>query len=141
MWWIIAVFMMIFMADVSVMQTHDISARNLVQVSAQQQAVQTVAYINSINDYLYSHPMTDGVVSDDDLPVKAPPGAKNLIQTSRVYVYQPDQKGLLWQLESASDTSALVGRVSAGRLQDATGTDMGVSVPASVPDGDVTYLN
>lgn len=141
MWWLIAVFMMIFVTEISVTQPHDLSGRSLVAVSAQQQAIQTVAYINSINDYLYSHPMTDGVVSDDQLPVKAPAGAKNLIQASRVYVYQPNAKGLLWQLENASDVSALIGKVASGRLLDATGTDMGVSVPSSIPDGDLAWLN
>ena len=141
MWWLIAVFMMIFVTEISVTQTHDLNAHSMTQVSAQQQATQTVAYINSINDYLYSHPMTDGVVSDDGLPVKAPTGAKNLIQASRVYVYQSNAKGLLWQLENASNTSALVGIVSAGRLNDASGTDMGVTVSATIPDGDVVYLD
>ncbi|HCA3439645.1 TPA: type IV pilus biogenesis protein PilM [Salmonella enterica subsp. salamae serovar 35:g,m,s,t:-] len=141
MWWLLAVFMMVFITLTSVTQSHDLSSRNIVQVEAEQQSMQTVAYLNAINDYLYSHPMTDGIVSDDSLPVKAPNGTKNLIQASRVYVYQPNQRGLLWQLENASDISALVGIVSAGRLTDASGTDMGVAVPSTIPNGDIVYLD
>lgn len=141
MWWLISVVIMIFVTSVSVTQSHHLSSRRVTEVSTQQQAIQTVAYLNAINDYLYSHPMTDGTIPDDALPVKAPPGVKNLIQATRVYVWQPNTKGLFWQLEKASDSSALIGLVTNGRMQDALGTDMGVSVPPQVPDGDIACLN
>lgn len=141
MYWLLAVFMMVLVSVVSISNRTNITSNDIIQSAAAQQAVQTVAYINSLNDYLYDHPQSSGVVSDDLLFVKAPTGAKNIIQDSRVYVYQPDKTGLLWELEHASSTSALIGKVKSGHLLDASGTDMGVAVPGAIPDGYVVYLN
>lgn len=141
MYLLLAVFMTILVSVISVSNRSNITSTDIAQTAANQQATQTVAYINSLNDYLYQHPQSEGVVSDDLLFIKAPFGAKNVIQDSRVYVYQPDKKGLLWELEHASSTSVLIGKVKTGHLLDALGTDMGVSVPSVIPDGNVVYLN
>lgn len=141
MHWLLAVFFTTLVSIISISERASITSTTIAQTTANQQATQTVAYINSVNDYLYQHPQSEGVVSDDQLFVKAPPGAKNVIQDSRVYVYQPDKIGLLWELTHASSTSALIGRVEAGHLIDVSGTNMGVSVPGVIPDGYIVYLN
>lgn len=141
MWWLLALIMMIFVTEVSISQLNELTPQSMVQVATEQQANQTMAYLNAINDYLYSHPQADGTVSDELLPIKAPKGAKNYIQASRVYIYQPNDKGLMWQLEQASTKSALIGKVSSGRLKDASGTDMGVTVPSAITDGYIVYLD
>lgn len=141
MFFIIALFITIFMAGLSGDISHGLNRYSEQQLSVQQQSCQTVEYMNALNDYLYDHPMSSGVVSADLIPVKPPTGGAHIIQDSRVYVYQPDKKGLLWELEATSDTSALIGKVASGRLQDALGTDMGVSVSSVIPDGDVVYLD
>ncbi|MGR7464121.1 type IV pilus biogenesis protein PilM [Klebsiella aerogenes] len=125
----------------AVNNTHDVTAQTAITVNAQQQAMQTVSWMNAINDWLYDHTMDAGTVPGADLPVKPPRNGQNVVQGGRAYVWQPDAPGLLYQLEAASDTSALMGRVKNGRLTDAIGTDMGVSVPSSIPDGDIVYLN
>lgn len=141
MFWIVMVFVAVMVSLSAVDSTHDVTAQTAITVNAQQQAMQTVSWMNSINDWLYDHPMDAGTVPNDALPVQPPRNGQNVIQGGRAYVWQPDAPGLLYQLEVASDASALMGRVKSGRLTDATGTDMGVSVPSSIPDGYVVYLN
>ena len=141
MWWLLALFMSIAVSMFSFYDSHSITAQTALTVTTQQQAMQTVAYLNAINDYLYDNPMSDGSVPDEDLPVTAPKNTANVISGNRVFVYQPPTTGLMYQLEKASTASALIGKVASGRLLDATGTDMGVTVPSAIPDGDIVYLN
>lgn len=141
MLWFIAAVMLVMISVSGLHNTHTVSAQTAIDVTAQQQALQTVMYMNALNDYLYSHPMTDGTLPDDTLPIRPPASGHHIIQAGRVYVWQTDSHGLLFQLEKASDTSALMGKVRNRRLTDVLGTDMGVSVPSDIPDGNVVYLN
>ncbi|XUA21463.1 type IV pilus biogenesis protein PilM (plasmid) [Citrobacter sp. OP27] len=139
--WLLACVMTILMSVVTLSNTHALNTHSAASVSAEQQADQTVAYMSALDDYLYDHPQTDGTVPDSTLPVMPPKNGHHIIQASRVWVWQPDAPGLLWQLEKTSEASALMGKVANGRLIDAIGTDMTVSVPSSIPDGSVVYLN
>ena len=141
MFWLLAIFMTVLMSVTSITVSTHISSNEIAQTEVNQQAIQTIAYINSVNDYLYQHPQSEGVISDDLLFVKAPNGAKNVLQNGRVYVYQPYKIGLLWALTQESLTSALIGHVDAGQLFDVAGTNMGVPVPGIIPDGYIVYLN
>ncbi|EAA5258726.1 hypothetical protein DP804_19890 [Salmonella enterica subsp. enterica] len=141
MFWFVPVLFALFITLSHAWHEPEHTAATAVTVSAQQRASQTIVYLNAINDYLYDHPQTSGTVDDSLLGVTPPAGCKNLIQSGRLYVYQPDTRGLMYQLKRASDDSALLGRVVSGRIQDNLGVDMGVSVPSSIANGDVVYLN
>ncbi|PKH19358.1 pilus assembly protein PilM [Enterobacterales bacterium CwR94] len=107
-----------------------------------QRAVQTVSYINEINDWRYKNPsQQDGTIPDSSLGWSSVPYLHNVLQAGRVYVWQPDTPGLMSALLAQTRQSALIGRVAARRLTDSAGNDMQVSVPASIADGSLVYLN
>ncbi|MGK2894514.1 type IV pilus biogenesis protein PilM [Klebsiella michiganensis] len=106
------------------------------------QAIQTVRYMNVLNDWRYDHPgQPDGVIPDATLGWSPVPGLNNLIAGGRTWVWQPDSPGLMAALLQQTRQSALTGRVSNRRLNDAQGVDMQVSVPSTVPDGSLVWLN
>ena len=128
--------------------SHDIVSHDAVQAGInmtrseeQTRAIQTVQYINTINDYLYDNPQSDGVIDNGLLGVTPPSGVAHILQSSRVFVYQPDLPGLMTALQLQSVNSALLGRVTSRRLIDNLGNDMQVTVPDVIPDGDLVYLN
>lgn len=107
-----------------------------------QRAVQTISYINEINDWRYKNPsQQDGTIPDSALGWSSVPDLHNVLQAGRVYVWQPDTPGLMSALLAQTRQSALVGRVAARRLTDSAGNDMQVAVPASIADGSLVYLN
>jgi PilM len=107
-----------------------------------QRAVQTVSYINEINDWRYKNPsQQDGTIPDSSLGWSSVPGLHNVLQAGRVYVWQPDTPGLMSALMAQTRQSALIARVAGRRLTDSTGNDMQVTVPASIADGSLVYLN
>ena len=109
--------------------------------SQRQQAAEAIRYLNAINDYLYDHPQTDGVISNTLLDTQPPSGVAHYLSQGRVFVYQPSKRGLLSALMDQSRHSALIGTVVSRRLKDTQGTDMQVTVPDVIPDGDLVYLN
>lgn len=112
----------------------------------QQRAIDTVRLINAINDYLYDHP---GVINGDNPIVLSPgqvgvsvdPAINNVIFRKRVYVWQVPEKGLMNALKTQTMSSALLGEVKHRRLIDNGNVDMGVDVPAQIPEGAIVYLN
>lgn len=107
-----------------------------------QRAIQTVRYLNEINDWRYHNPsQTDGVIPDSAFGWSPLLGLQHVLQADRVYVYQADQPGLMAALLAQSRQSALIGKVAGRRLSDSLGHDMLVSVPAVIPDGSLVYLN
>lgn len=107
----------------------------------QYQAASTLRYMNALNSYLYYHPVADGTISDSLLESAPPAGVRHLIRQGRVFVYQPARTGLLDALATHSRQSALLGTVKARRLLDLRGTDMQITVPDTIPDGYLVYLN
>ncbi|RAY97072.1 pilus assembly protein PilM [Enterobacter cloacae] len=107
-----------------------------------QRAVQTVSYINEINDWRYRNPsQQDGTIPASSLGWSSLPDLHNVLKAGRVYVWQPDTPGLMSALLAQTRQSALIGRVVARRLTDSAGNDMQVTVPASIADGSLVYLN
>lgn len=106
------------------------------------QAIQTVRYMNVLNDWRYDHPgQPDGVIADTTLGWTTVPGLHNLIAGGRTWVWQPDTPGLMDALLQQTRQSALSGRVNNRRMTDAQGNDMQVSVPSTIPDGSLVWLN
>lgn len=112
----------------------------------QQRAIDTVRLINAINDYLYDHPdVINGdnpiVLSPGQVGVSVDPAINNVVFRKRVYVWQIPEKGLMNALKTQTLSSALLGEVKHRRLIDNGNVDMGVDVPAQIPEGAIVYLN
>lgn len=138
---ILAIFTsLLLLASGSLQRDNATSEAAYTQGTINQQATGTMRYLNSLVDYLYQHPISDGSVPDAQLGF-TPPGVKNIIQSGRLWVYQPNQHGLLRALATASSQSAFIGTVKSRRLVDLSGLDMQVSVPSQIPDGYIVYLN
>lgn len=139
-YWLLSVFSG-FLVWVNV-PLHEPTGQQLQDSELRQRAIQTVSYINEINDWRYLNPaQKDGVIPDSAFGWPSVPGLHNVLQADRVYVWQPDKPGLMSALLAQSRHSALVGRVASRRLTNSAGNDMQVTVPASIPDGSLVYLN
>jgi len=139
-YWLLSVFIgFLVWSNIS---PHDQTGSQLQDSTLSQRAIQTVRYINDINDWRYNNPsQKDGVIPDSAFGWSSLPALHNVLQADRVYVYQPDQPGLMSALLAQSQHSALVGKVVARRLLDSFGNDMQVNVPDSITDGSLVYLN
>ncbi|MNV34651.1 PilM [compost metagenome] len=139
-YWLLSVFIGFLVW--SNIQPRDPMGTQLKDSTLSQRASQTVRYINDINDWRYNNPsQKDGVIPDSAFGWSSLPALHNVLQADRVYVYQPDQLGLMSALLAESRHSALVGKVVARRLLDSFGNDMQVNVPDSITDGSLVYLN
>ncbi|TLI63101.1 pilus assembly protein PilM [Escherichia sp. E1130] len=120
----------------------DPAGQQLQDSELSQRAIQTVSYLNEINDWRYLNPaQKEGIIPDSTLGWSSVPNLNNILQANRVYVWQPDTPGLMSALLAQSRHSALVGRVVSRRLIDSAGNDMQVTVPANIADGSLVYLN
>ncbi|MEG0280990.1 MAG: type IV pilus biogenesis protein PilM [Morganella sp. (in: enterobacteria)] len=120
----------------------DPAGQQLQDSELSQRAIQTVSYLNEINDWRYLNPaQKEGTIPDSTLGWSSVPNLNNILQANRVYVWQPDTPGLMSALLAQSRHSALVGRVVSRRLIDSAGNDMQVTVPANITDGSLVYLN
>lgn len=111
-----------------------------------QQAIETVHYINAINDYLYRHPdvihnPNDVVLTAAQVGITPHSPIQNVIASQRVFVWQPFSLGLMAALKTQTHDSALLGSVKNHRLFDNSGRDMQVVLPARIPNGTIVYLN
>lgn len=133
----------VFLLFAAGVTSHNVTSTAIVAAdsAAQQQAAETIRYLNAINDYLYEHPQSDGVISNALLDTSPPPGVAHYLSQGRVFVYQKTQQGLAGAMMDQSHHSALIGTVTGRRLRDMQGTDMKVTVPNLIPDGDLVYLN
>ncbi|EQB0377718.1 type IV pilus biogenesis protein PilM [Serratia marcescens] len=139
-YWLLSVFLgLLVWVNIS---PHDQTGAQMQDSTLSQRAIQTVRYINDINDWRYNNPsQKDGVIPDSAFGWSPLPELHNVLQADRVYVYQPDQPGLMAALLAQSRHSALVGKVVGRRLFDSFGNDMQVNVPDSIADGSLVYLN
>ena len=141
-WLILSFFLVIFSfaSFLGSQQESDIVGSEFSSV-ANQRANETVIYINAINDYLYSNPIQNGVLTNQQIGVSVNPNLKHIISGGRVYVYQEDTTGLINAIKLVTKNSSLLGVVVNRRLIDFGNVDMSVTVPAQIPNGYVVYLN
>lgn len=142
MWmWFLGIFSG-FMTINSAMYDQNVQSLKTTEHDLQQRAVQTVQYMNVINDWRYIHPdKVSGTISNDDLGWRGVNDIKNILVNGRAYVYQPNKQGLISSLFTASNSSFLIGTVKNRRIYDTSGNDMGVSVPDVIPNDYIVYLN
>lgn len=117
-----------------------------ITTSVTQQAIETVHYINAINDYLYLHPdvinsPNQVVLTLAQIGLNPHSPLAHVIVGQRVFVWQPFSPGLMAALKTQTRDSALLGRVRNHRLFDNRGRDMQVVLPTNIPNGAIVYLN
>ncbi|MFJ5330801.1 type IV pilus biogenesis protein PilM [Pectobacterium versatile] len=113
------------------------------EVSASYVANDMLRIASVINDWRYDNAMNDGVIDIAQLPlVPSPDNRINaMISNGRLWIWAADFPGLVNALVTHSVSSSLVCIVSGGRLRMMDGTDMNLSLPAGVADGNIVYLN
>lgn len=143
MYWLFALFAGLLLIGPSSEQRAVREAGAIHDQSQALQATQMVRYMNRINDWRYLNPGAgDQSVSDSQLSGwKHVDGLNNIITGGRTYVWRAVQPGLMAALLTQTRQSALVGRVTARRLVDSSGSDMQLTVPAVIPDGSVVWVN
>ncbi|GKW03169.1 type IV pilus biogenesis protein PilM [Pectobacterium carotovorum] len=113
------------------------------EVSASYVANDMLRIASVINDWRYDNAMNDGVIDIAQLRlVPSPDNRINaMISNGRLWVWAADFPGLVNALATHSVSSSLVCLVSGGRLRMMDGTDMNLSLPVGVTDGNIVYLN
>ena len=106
-------------------------------------ASQMLMIANRINDIRYVSGQQNGTVSSDQLalPVTPDPRIKHQLQQGRLWVWMPEQNGLVEALLSGSRGSALIGIFQNGKLTWLSGTATNLTPPADITAGSVVYVN
>lgn len=143
MYWMLVLFAGLLLVGPSSEQHAVEQAGQLQDQTLNLRSTQMVRYMNRINDWRYQNPSAgDMSVSDSQLTGwSSVAGLNNIISGGRTFVWRAGEPGLMAALLTQTRQSALVGRVTARRLLDNTGTDMQILVPAVIPDGSVVWVN
>lgn len=97
---------------------------------------------SAINDWRYAHTLSDGDLTLSQFVVPAPDSAIHAtVSGGRLWIWSPAFAGLQASLLRKSSGSALALTVTGGHLLMADGTDMNLSLPSGVTEGNVVYLN
>ena len=98
---------------------------------------------SAVNDWRYTHSLQDGELDLTKFGLSPAPDTRirAAINAGRLWVWTPDQQGLLPALNHLSSGSALILVVTGGHLLMSDGTDMNLALPARVAEGNVVYLN
>ncbi|HGJ5885128.1 type IV pilus biogenesis protein PilM [Arsenophonus nasoniae] len=125
--------------------TRDIN-QNEIKTLTTQQAIETVHYINAINDYRSLHrdvinQSGEMVLTASQIGIKPNSPIQHIIAGNRIFVWQPFSPGLMAALKTQTRNSALLGKAKNHRLVDNNEVDMQVVVPKRIPDGAIVYLN
>ncbi len=113
------------------------------EVSASYVANDMLRIASVVNDLRYDNPMNDGAIDITQLPLVPSPDNRihAMVSNGRVWVWAADFPGLVNALATHSVSSSLVCIVSGGRLKMMDGTDMNLSLPVELTDGNIIYLN
>ncbi|MEI3776106.1 type IV pilus biogenesis protein PilM [Pectobacterium brasiliense] len=113
------------------------------EVSASYVANDMLRIASVVNDWRYDNPMNDGAIDITQLPLVPSPDNRihAMVSNGRLWVWAADFPGLVNALATHSVSSSLVCIVSGGRLKMMDGTDMNLSLPVDLTDGNIVYLN
>ncbi|WP_047609025.1 type IV pilus biogenesis protein PilM [Rahnella aquatilis] len=141
----IAAMALIFLLIVGNVQIREASRfeRQGIQVNAGRLASDMLRLASAVNDWRYTRQLAEGALAVGQFGIVPVPDShiQAAIQGGRLWVWSADSPGLVDSLDSQSVGSALVCTVSGGRLKMSDGTDMNLSLPAGVAEGNVVYLN
>ena len=143
-WVILAISMICFLIVGDIDSQQNQTSRTAIQTqSGQLYASQILTIANRVNDWRYKTGQTNGTVPVDQLGLPFTPDARiqyRLLQ-SRLWVWMPEQAGLVDALRAQSRGSALIGTMRSGQLIWLSGLATGLTAPQDVPEGAVVYLN
>ncbi|EFI6955602.1 type IV pilus biogenesis protein PilM, partial [Escherichia coli] len=111
---------------------------------AKQEAIEFVHFANVINDYLYKYPdkrNSGGTLTSEQIGITPVYDIHHIIYGKRVYIWSADTEGLMSALQQQTKHSAMLGRVKNKKIVDNQGNDMGVTIPSSIPEGSIVFIN
>lgn len=141
---ILAVILFLFLiaSDIDIQQRQKSSSLAQSQ-TANLYASQMLLLADMVNEYRHQTGVQDGVVPLDQLGLPFSPDSRiqYQLQQGRLWIWMPEQPGLIDALRSRSRGSALIGTLSGGQLIWLSGMATGLIAPQSVANGNVIYLN
>lgn len=141
---ILAVILFLFLiaSDIDIQQRQKSSSLAQSQ-TANLYASQMLLLADMVNEYRHQTGVQDGVVPLDQLGLPFSPDSQiqYQLQQGRLWIWMPEQPGLIDALRSRSRGSALIGTLSGGQLIWLSGMATGLIAPQNVADGNVIYLN
>ncbi|MEQ9971431.1 type IV pilus biogenesis protein PilM [Pectobacterium carotovorum] len=143
-WVILAISLIFFIisGDIDLQERHSVETSTQNQVG-QVYASQILMIANQVNDYRYHTELRDGTVSYHLLSLPFEPDARiqHQLQQGRLWVWMPEQPGLIEALRHRSRGSAMIGILQGGQLTWVSGVATGLTAPQGIPNGAVVYLN
>lgn len=138
----VILFLFLIASDIDIQQRQKSSSLAQSQ-TANLYASQMLLLADLINEYRHQTGVQDGVVPLDQLGLPFTPDNRiqYQLQQGRLWVWMPEQPGLIDALRSRSRGSALIGTLSGGQLIWLSGMATGLIAPQNVADGNVIYLN
>lgn len=129
-------------SDIDFQQRQNTSSLALKQTS-DLYASQILLLADMVNEYRHQTNVQDGVVPLDQLGLPFSPDNRiqYQLQQGRLWIWMPEQPGIIDALRSRSRGSALIGTLSGGQLIWLSGMATGLTPPQNVADGNVIYLN
>lgn len=111
--------------------------------TADRLAADMLRLASGVNDWHYYRTPDEGNLNTRQFGLVPIPDSRinAAIRHGRLWLWMPEQQGLVASLNRQSANSALVGIIAGGRLRMADGTDMNLSLPAGVAEGNIVYLN
>ena len=143
-WVILAISIVIFLITGDIDSMRNQTNRTAMQLQAGQlYAYQILNIANRVNDWRYKTGQKDGTVAVAQLGLPFTPDNRiqYLLLQSRLWIWMPEQPGLIDTLRGQSRGSALIGTMKNGQLIWLSGQATGLTAPQGVPDGSVVYLN
>lgn len=124
-------------------QRHQESRAAMQSQAGQFWANQMLTLANRGNDLRYRTGQTSGTLplSQLALPFTLDSRIQHQLLQGRLWVWMPEQPGLIDALRAQSRGSALIGTLKSGQLLWLSGQATGLTAPQGVPDGAVVYLN
>ena len=138
----VILFMFLIASDIDIQQRQ--KSNSLAQnQTANLYASQMLLLADLVNEYRHQTGVQDGVVPLDQLGLPFSPDSRiqYQLQQGRLWIWMPEQPGLIDALRSRSRGSALIGTLSGGQLIWLSGMATGLIPPQNVADGTVIYLN
>lgn len=138
----VILFMFLIASDIDIQQRQ--KSNSLAQnQTANLYASQMLLLADMVNEYRHQTGVQDGVVPLDQLGLPFSPDSRiqYQLQQGRLWIWMPEQPGLIDALRSRSRGSALIGTLSGGQLIWLSGMATGLIPPQNVADGTVIYLN
>ncbi|KPY82910.1 type IV pilus biogenesis protein PilM [Pseudomonas amygdali] len=99
-----------------------------------------LVYRNALAEYAYAHKAASGTVADDQLALPTwyarYPGVEGVIDAGRSYAYfGSPPPGLVSEMINLTGGSVAIGTASSGSLVNPSSGNVGIALPATVPNG------